>query len=161
MQTPSCAGLHFWRGPQQTVPHRGPPVLQPQTPLEQVASAGQTLPQVPQLFGSVFVSTQVPAHTVPGQVHAPLEQTSPALQVLPQVPQFPVSLDRSRQTPEQQAGMVPAQVMPQAPQLLVSVLVSTQTPLQSVSPLGHTGPATQFPLTQEEPVLQHTALVSL
>jgi hypothetical protein len=53
-----------------------------------------------------------------------------------------MSLARSLQTPEQQAGVTPEQVFPQVPQLLGSLWVSTQVVPQSVRPLpaGAAGP---------------------
>jgi hypothetical protein len=52
----------------------------------------QVLPQLPQFFGSTFVSAQTFPHCVvpPPQLvaHLPIEQTSPALQTVPQLPQL-------------------------------------------------------------------------
>jgi hypothetical protein len=59
----------------------------------QVCPRVQTLPQLPQLYGSLEVSTQVPPHIVPShvEVQVPPEQT-PEGQTLPHDPQLLGSL---------------------------------------------------------------------
>ena len=77
----------------------------------QTLPAGQTLPQLPQLYRSLLRLAHWPAQFVSplGQVvtHAPPVQAVPA-----------------------------GQTLPQAPQLLLSLAVATQWPLQSVLPGG-------------------------
>ena len=76
--------------PLQAVPSGG--LQGTQAPPEQIVLPPQTIPQAPQLFGSLPVSTQLPlqAFCVPGQLmtHDPEEHTSPLAQACPQVPQF-------------------------------------------------------------------------
>ncbi len=70
---------------------------------------GQVLPQVPQLFGSVVMSTQELlqfVRPVPHVVtHAPAEQTWPELQALAHAPQLSGSLWVSVQTPSQRVPL--------------------------------------------------------
>jgi hypothetical protein len=70
-----------------------------------LATAGQTVPQAPQLRGSVLVLVQLPAQlTRPlAQVttQVPAEHTWPAAHIRPHVPQLLRSTWRSRQVPEQ------------------------------------------------------------
>ncbi len=70
---------------------------------------GQCVPQVPQLFGSVLVLTQLLAQIVcPGGhavavAHPPLMQVWPSEQVLPQAPQFEGSIAGTTQSPLQRS----------------------------------------------------------
>jgi hypothetical protein len=132
-----------------------------QEPAWHAAPAGHTVPQAPQLFGSVAVSVQVPLQLVSpatGQLHPPSAQTSPAAHCTPQRPQLFGSVARSVQVPLQftspaveqvqtpSAQMSPAgHTTPQAPQLFTSVARSVQTERavappkqQSVSPAEQT-----------------------
>jgi hypothetical protein len=85
----------------QALPQADWPLGQTQSPKTQVAAAGQTCPQAPQLLASLRGSTQLAPHLmVP--VGQPLEQ-APFAQVVPE-----------------------GQTDPQAPQLLLSVRVFTQ-----------------------------------
>ena len=86
-----------------------PVVTVVQLPFEQVPLA-QLVPQLPQLAGSVWVSTQalLQKDWPLGQAQLPFEQDWPL-----------------------------AQALPQLPQLALSVWVSMQVPLQSVCPLPH------------------------
>jgi hypothetical protein len=75
-------------GPQEVPP-------QPQSPPLQVSPDGQTLPQLPQLLASVWVSTHLLSQQLFGgpqeaepQPHAPALQASPGGQALPQAPQL-------------------------------------------------------------------------
>jgi hypothetical protein len=71
--------------------------------------AAQLTPQLPQLAGSLVVSTQVPPHDVklPLQPHAPAVQVEWAPHVVAQLPQWLGSLWRSTQ-------LVPQWVRPPA-----------------------------------------------
>ncbi len=145
----------------------------PQAPLthagEPLVTAGQTVPQVPQLVALVAVSTQVPEHDVSPAAHGgaqvPLTQTRPAAQVRPQAPQFEASVVSDTQAAAQTlcpAGQltqlplvqscVDVHARPQAPQLEMLVLVFTSQPsaavrLQSSKPLAQ-APTTQLPPAQ-------------
>jgi hypothetical protein len=117
-----------------------------------------TVPQAPQLFGSLVGSTQAPPHRIsPGGhvvallvLHAPLEQLWPVPQARPQALQLAGSLLRSVHIPVQHAWLPgqfppapqvqlpktqlspPGQTFPQAPQLLGDSIKSTHMPLQQV-----------------------------
>jgi hypothetical protein len=79
--------VSVWRF-RQARPHAVSPVGQLHAPEMHVAPIGQTRPQVPQLFTSVAVSTQVPAMpppapqmmSLPGHVHAPAMHVAPIAQ---------------------------------------------------------------------------------
>jgi hypothetical protein len=75
----------------QAVPVQAPvPWGQTHTPAEQVRSAAQAYPHVPQLAGSTWRNRQAPLQTVPpdGQTQVAALHTWPATgQALPQVPQ--------------------------------------------------------------------------
>jgi hypothetical protein len=80
--------------------HKTP--LQLHAPWIHCSPLGQMLPQAPQLFGSVWVSThwllqQVAggAHKTPLQLHAPWMHCSPLGQTLPQAPQLFASVSVS------------------------------------------------------------------
>jgi hypothetical protein len=92
----------------------------PHWPMAQVMPL-QLLPQVPQLFGSLSVSTQLPLQQ-PGVV--------PASQALLQVPQFETSFDMSVQpvAPQQPGVVKPSwlQSSPQKPQFALSLFGSEQ-----------------------------------
>jgi hypothetical protein len=117
------------------------------------AGAAQTLPQVPQLRGSVWVLVQLPAHSVSPEAqvarHTPAEQTCPAPQALLHAPQLarslwvftsqpltalpsqlakPVSQVVSWHAPlvHADAPLEKRQVKPQAPQLLTLVSAVSQ-----------------------------------
>jgi len=79
-------------------------------PLQQVAPASQTVPQEPQLFGSLVTSTQTPP---------PQSESCSVLEQSPHVPgrrALPVGL---------QKGKLSGQMEPQVPQLSGSALRST------------------------------------
>ena len=63
--------------------------------------AAQTLPQPPQLRGSVSTSTQASPHLLvsPPQAQLPFRQEAPLPQALPQLPQLAGSVRRSAQPP--------------------------------------------------------------
>ena len=85
-----------------------PPFLQ--TPAMQFSSLAQALPQLPQLAGSVEVSTQTPEQSV-------------------------LPLSKQEQVPEAQLKpLVVSQALSHAPQCELSLCRSTQEPLQSVLP---------------------------
>ena len=67
------------------------PQLIAHTPLAQSWPVGQAIPQPPQLFRSVLVLTQTPAHAVcPGGheiTHTPAVHTWPPAHALPHIPQ--------------------------------------------------------------------------
>jgi len=134
------------------------------------ALAGQTLPQAPQLFGSLRSWTHWPLQKLDpnGQAHAPDWQNWPAPQLRPQVPQFAGSLEVSVHAPAQTESpaaqahwlfwhcSLGPQASPQAPQFAASLEVSTQAPPQSRWPVGQP-PASgtwQAPLRQVPPLKQ-------
>ncbi len=78
--------------------------------MRQLVPRGQTVPQVPQLFGSKLVIVQAVPQSVEPVGHA--------------------------QRPMLHVWKVPHRV-PQAPQFVVLVCVFTQVPPQSVWPVGH------------------------
>jgi hypothetical protein len=94
-----------------------------------VNSSGQTLPHIPQLFESVVMSVQLPAHCTLGAAQALMLQT-----------------------PDTQAKPV-GHALPHAPQLLGSEVMSWHMPLpvQSAVPGAHTTPPLQIPITQPVP----------
>jgi hypothetical protein len=156
-------------------PHKlgvAPEQPMPQAPPEQdgepvpTLGPGQTLPQLPQLLGSVLVLT-----------HAPLQPDWPAPQqtefmhafcpmhLLPHAPQLLLSVVSLTQAPLHEFGVDPAQArphllpehvaepvpalgagqtLPHAPQLLVLVDVSMHTPPQLVCPAGQQSPDEQL-----------------
>ena len=138
----------YRRGPRSRPrPHRRP--------------SGQTLPQAPQLFGSLERSTQTPPQLVSvstqaigGALQIPPSQT-PSGQTVPQAPQLFESLLRSMQKPlhstrgETQprliCGQTPlaqtpsGQTLPHPPQLFGSLLMSTHPPPPQ-STVGRTQP---------------------
>jgi hypothetical protein len=131
-------------------------VLPVQAPAVQVCPLVHLVPQVPQLFASVLVSTQAPPQAVcPAvpQTQAPAVQVWPVPQVLPQVPQFFASVLASVQAPLQavcpavlqaQALFVhnnPApQALPHLPQFWPSVAMFTQLVPHWVSPVAQVEP---------------------
>src|SRR6478672_3071151 len=93
-----------------------------QVPLTQAGwAAGQTLPQAPQLLGSVLRFVSQPSISL-----APLQSAKPLAQAPLQTPLAQVRVGM----------LLPLQAVPQAPQLFGSVWVSKQAPLQQVRPLG-------------------------
>jgi hypothetical protein len=111
----------------------------------------QTVPQPPQLSGSVLVGTQAPLHGEKplAQTHVPPSQLWPPPHGWPQVPQLSASLavvahvpphksDPGGQLQPASAQVPPLHPLPQAPQLDGLVWRSTHAPLQNVSPLGQT-----------------------
>lgn len=80
-------------------PHCVVPVWQTHADPLHTCRAPQVVPQLPQLFGSLVGSMQVPLHesSLPGQPHRLLTQSSPALQTFPHVPQLFGSVEPSTQ----------------------------------------------------------------
>ena len=124
-----------------------------QAPAAHVATsqteAAQTLPQVPQLAGSVLASTQTPSHAISPsrQEHSPSWQVIPSPQALPQAPQFwgsSVNTARTTQLPPQQSS---------SSQQSLSTshsppgLHSTHVPCWQVPPLPHAVPSSRFFVT--------------
>jgi hypothetical protein len=127
------------------------PLGQPQLPPAQTCPAGQTLPQVPQLFGSLAVVTQAPPQEVWPEAQVLLQrppvQTWPSAQTMPHRPQWPGSLARfahwggepheTLPTGQPQVLLAqtipPVQRIPQPPQLLASEVRSTQALPQFLS----------------------------
>src|SRR2546425_20888 len=62
------------------VPHSVSPVAQPHIPWPHTFPCGQTLPQDPQLLGSVRVLMQPPAHSVAPPVHIVAAVHTPPMQ---------------------------------------------------------------------------------
>ena len=137
--------------PQRNGPH-GTGANGAQTPALHTPDA-QTIPQPPQLFGSLGVGTNPVGQATAAGPHLPAVQVSPAGQVMPHAPQLLGSTWVFVQTAAPQmspgaghpAGLpaawhVPAlhkpvpQRMPQPPQLAGSVSMLVQTPLQDVCP---------------------------
>ena len=163
MQTPprqvvqQIFGQHCW-----PVGHGEPPAPQlpvAHKPFVQAEEPWHWLPQKPQLFLSVFLSTHafvqqicVPVHVAPPQEQLPLVHVWLPVHFLPHWPQLAASVSRflqpllqqespaahawplfpeHPQRPITQSGDGPGrQALPHCPQLLVSVLVSVQTLLQ-------------------------------
>jgi len=71
--------------------------------------AAQTLPQPPQLRGSVSTSTQASPHLLvsPPQAQLPFRQEAPLPQALPQLPQLVPSLRSCTQRPLQTVSPAP------------------------------------------------------
>jgi hypothetical protein len=132
------------------MPHDSSPVGQPavHTLLTHWLPGPQRMPQPPQSFGLLVVSTQVLPHIV---VPVPQEQVlpehvAPLGQALPQPPQFCGSSVSLTQAPLQLVRPVPQLVVhmpaehtciavhlvPQPPQLFGSLWVAVQTPAQRV-----------------------------
>jgi hypothetical protein len=169
---PSPEAMQSVEPPRQVTPH---------LPIEHTWPVGQTFPQVPQLFGSLAVSTQVALLPVPHSMepprqvtpHLPVEQTWPVGQTFPQAPQLfgslavwtqlpaPASPVQSVELPRQVTPHLPveqtwpvAQAFPQVPQLFGSLAVSTQLVPQSIDP------APQFvPEVASEPPSDVTGVV--
>ena len=127
-------------------------------PLEHTALAlgfaMQGMPQAPQFWGSVAVSTQAPPHSIRGSTHAksqlPAAQTGVAwlgaMHTVSHAPQWAVLLNKSTHEPSQLV-VPPEQVRPhvppahtsskphalgQLPQWALFDFKSTHSPLQSV-----------------------------
>ena len=79
-----------------------------QAPKRQLVPAPQTVPHLPQFWGSVFTALQAPlqATCCVGQVQTPLMQVAPVAHTLPQAPQFTVLVVTSLHTPLQSAEPV-------------------------------------------------------
>ena len=137
--------------------------VEPQTPPLHVADPlpavgpGHTLPQAPQLNGSLLVLlhvvplqrlgvgfVHVSPHTPKMQVVAPVPDAG-AEHLLPHAPQLLVSVNSLTHTPLHNVSpkghthnpsrhAPPVHVLPHPPQLLVSVSVLTHEPLQAVCP---------------------------
>jgi hypothetical protein len=146
-------------------------------PLTQLCSLGQRVPQLPQLFESVRVFTQLPLQKVSCvfvQMQLPPAQVCPLPHDWPQAPQWLGSLWTLTQAPPQeswpagQAQLPPlqlwpfGQVWPQFPQFCASLCRFTQAPPQAVRPDAQPPPAAPVPavhcpFTQLCPAPQHTA----
>ncbi len=92
-------------------------------PPSQPAPVGQRVPQPPQLFGSLLLSTQLPAQQLPALPSGNRQSGGKIVSVTP------AHGSASLQAPAEQAEPGP-QTMPQPPQLLVSESCGWQTPLQ-------------------------------
>jgi hypothetical protein len=114
-----------------------------QNPFTQLPPPGQTLPQVPQLPGSVLMSASQPSLTMPSQSAKPGKQE--------------VIWQLAERQPAVPSGTIDGQKLPQKPQLFGSALVLAQSTPQQVSPLGQPaglqGP-TQTPPEQASPAGQ-------
>ena len=135
-------------------------------PAEQTWPAGQTMPQPPQLVGSLLVSVQTPRQRVPlsKQPQLPLWQLVPPPQRTPHAPQSRLLVCRSTHalphvvspvaqapvhSPDEQSWL-PVQALPHVPQSSGLVERLTHTPLQLVSPAGQA----HIPLKQLWPLAQ-------
>jgi hypothetical protein len=99
---PQFAGLFVMFVQTGGMPQRVVFIGHEQTPALHTVPPVQAIPQPPQLFGSVFVSTQAPVQSVvaAGQVVVQvIEQTCIAVHIVPQPPQFCGSVFVSTQTP--------------------------------------------------------------
>ncbi len=136
-----------------------------QVPCTQTSSVAQTVPQAPQLSGSLEVDAQAPLQAVSPAGQALVEQVPPThrcppavSQGLPQAPQFAESAFRSTQAPLQTVrpgrqaqaperhAWVAAHATPQAPQSTGLVCRFGQIPAHSVpaqlqAPPVHRSPA--------------------
>jgi hypothetical protein len=93
-----------------------------QSPPKQICPAGQTVPQAPQLAGSISRST-----------HTSLQEACPSGHARSRMKkQFPAAQPRTN------PGCPSGQTLPHVPQLFTSVWRSTQIPLHSVVPAGQT-----------------------
>jgi hypothetical protein len=111
--------------------HTGPPLQLAgvlHTPSSHVAVGPQVFPQAPQLFRSVFSSTQEPLQPASGGAHVGFVQTTPP------------PGDETQHAPLWQFAP-PAHRSPQPPQFEGSVLVSAQVEPQHVVPIGHPVPS--------------------
>jgi hypothetical protein len=115
----------------------------------------QTVPQAPQLAGSVMRSWQLPLHAISPflqlTAQVPALHQSPGSQALPHAPQLARSVDRSRHTPAhavsdtaQDVTHVPPtqavplrHTVPHAPQFVGSVANVTHTAPHWNWPVGH------------------------
>jgi hypothetical protein len=156
-------------------------VVHTQAPFEHVWPAAHWCAQAPQLFGSVWVLVQTPAHRVgvaPAQPHTPPVHAAPAAHLVPQPPQLFGSLLVFIQLPPHRAvplphvghpgtgthvpfmhtGVAVEHCFPQPPQLVGSLLVFRQALPHSVVPrpqVGQVTGVTQWPLEQVWPAGQH------
>lgn len=130
-----------------------------QAPPMHCSPAAQVLPQVPQLFGSVWRFTQAPEQALcpDGHWQLPPTQDAPVAHALPQAPQLFASVCRSTHAPLHTVwpaigqAQVPevhvrgaAQASPQRPQLAALMRRSTQVPPHCTVPAGQA----QFPFRQ-------------
>jgi hypothetical protein len=124
--------VHVWPDVQHDEPHAGWPVAHPQLPAVHTWPAGQTIPQPPQLFGSVASVTHMPEHgtwgavQLGGVVHAPLWQVCPDPQHDPPHGGWPVAVQVH--APFVQGAPARLQVVPHVPQLPLSVASLTHMP---------------------------------
>jgi len=150
-----------------------------QRPAVQLWPLAQTLPQAPQLLGSLVVLEQAPLHRTcpvgqlpPPEAQIPLIQTSPDGQTWPHAPQLFGSLVVLVQVPLHRTcpvGQLPplvaqtplvqtspdGQTWPHAPQFFGSLVVLVQVPLHRTCPVGQVPPPVlQVPLVQGIPVGQ-------
>jgi hypothetical protein len=113
----------------------------------------QSVPQAPQFWLFVVMSTHVPEQAVPPpmHVHTPALQLWPSAQTLPQLPQLATSVCKFAQAPPQlvkpvwQLQTPPTQLLPAGqtllhePQLALFVIRSTQIAPQLVAPAAQPG----------------------
>jgi hypothetical protein len=119
-------------GSTQWPAHSSEPAAHPATqpPLRQVSPRPQMLPQRPQWFGSVAVSTHRPTHNAIGHPlvrHVPSMHAWPLAQRLPHDPQFALS--------ERESTQVPPQIKSGARHP-----GGAQTPSRQISPEAHAWP---------------------
>ena len=127
----------------------GPPLQEvslPQIPITQASLTGQSLPQVPQLAGSLATSVQMPLQLTSGAMQAMVLHASP-----------PPA--RGKQQPPPMQTLAPAgQAAPHPPQLARSLLVSMQVVPQQVLPAAQPvvvqSTVVQTPATQDAPFAQ-------
>jgi hypothetical protein len=128
----------------------------------------QTLPHVPQLFGSLWVVAHTPLHRCPPSEHwhVPFWQLVPPVQRTPHPPQLSLSVSSLMHKVPQRSPVAHAhppswqsstlvQPSPQPPQFVGSVDSSTHAPLQSTRPVAHvevqTPPEQTWPAWQALP----------
>jgi hypothetical protein len=130
----------FWMSRQVPAQTFEPVVGQVQVPPTHAAvAAGQVLPHVPQLRGSLVVSVQAPPHIVPvAQVHTPETHAWRLLQVRAHDPHAAGSALRSRQVPPQ-LTIVPGHAPSTAGTASMGAGVSEAVAVSVVTVLSSTG----------------------
>jgi hypothetical protein len=116
--------------------------LDVQLPLEHASPAAHWIPQVPQLLGSTFVSTQTFPHCVlpPPQLvaHVPAEQSSPCLHAAAHAPQLSWSFFVSVHAPPQSScPVVQAPPSPLSAELVVELLPQPPCATTTAASIGN------------------------
>lgn len=125
---------------------------QPQLPFMQSCGGGHMCPQLPQLSGSICVTTQTPLHAVPIPLHEHCDaaHVSGVAHTCPHDPQLFGSLVSSMQAPPH---VMPGQRLVQTP------LSQVATPFGGTTHFAHDAPQWSGPLGTHTPP-QKTSLVA-